>query len=89
MGTVEIGGGVGDARTAGDGVPVDVACVAVAADGDEGVEVGVFGGVEFVVLAGGPGEESEAEGGLSKGVSLFGGEEEERGNIPSWTWLRV
>jgi len=76
---VEVGRGVGNARAAGDGISVDMACITVAADGDEGVEVGVFGGVEFVALAGGPGEEAEAEGGLSKRVSLLRAEGKENG----------
>ena len=64
VGAVEVGGRVGDAGPAGGRVAVDVARVAVAADGDEGVEVAVVGCEKLEVGTGGPGEEGEAEAGL-------------------------
>ena len=69
VGAVKVGGSVGNAGPTGGRVAVDVACVAVPADGDEGVEVAIVRCKKLEVGAGGPREEGEAEGGLVE-VSL-------------------
>jgi hypothetical protein len=70
VGAVKVGGRVSYPRPAGGRVAVDGAGIAVAGDGDEGVDVAVVRGEKLEVGTGGPGKEWETEGGLQAWLAI-------------------
>jgi hypothetical protein len=89
VGAVEVRGRVNYTGPACGWVAVDVTCVAVAADGDEAVDVAVIGGEQLEVGAGGPVEEGEADGGLGGELVRGWSKRWEGWDVPSSTWLRA